>query len=169
MMQPISELRPFRTELSFCRLPAARIIGMETRSGGPLGNTAPALWEKVFSCGMMETLMKLPRLIENASFGWTMEYDAASDTFVYMVCVLTPADTPVPDGCTFRDLSETDCACGLFGEDTMTTVSRAKEAGWQPSWEKCGWNAELYFTEEEQNPPKSCDTPWRWLVPVKKA
>lgn len=58
---------------------------------------------------------------------------------------------------------------GLFVEDTMATVTRVKKAGYQPSWEKCGWNAEIYLAEEEQNPPKACDTPWRWLVPVKKA
>lgn len=168
-MQLVSKLRPYQTEISFCRLPAARIIGLQTRSGGSLGNTAPVLWDRAFSSGTMEMLMKLPTLIDHANFGWTMEYDAESDTFVYMVCVLTPAGTPVPDGCTFRDLVETDCVLGLFGEDTMTTVERAKEAGFIPNWETCGWNAELYFAEEEKNPPRACGTPWRWLVPVRNA
>jgi len=168
-MQSVSEIRPFMTEPGFFHLPAARIIGLETRSGGALGNTAPALWDKAFSSGLMDALMKLPALVERANFGWTMEYDAQTDAFVYMVCVLTPAGTPVPDGCTFRDLKETACILGLFGEDTMTTVARAEEAGYRTNWETCGWNAEIYLAAEEEHPPKACETPWRWLVPVKKA
>ena len=168
-MNPVSKLSPFQTEIAFFHLPAARIIGLETRSGGQLGNTAPALWEKAFSTGAMDTLLKLPSLVKDANFGWTMEYDAASDTFVYMICMLTPGDTPVPEGFTFRDLPETDCVLGLFGEDTMTTVERAKEAGFVPNWSVCGWNAEVYLTAEKKNPPKPSATPWRWLVPVKKA
>ena len=31
----------------------------------------------------------------------------------------------------------------------------------------CPWNAELYLDAEMANPPKQCDTPWHWLVPVK--
>ena len=169
-MLPISSIRPFADDLSFFRLPAARIIGCETRSGGALGNTAPALWQKTFSSDAMDALMNLPSLVEAANFGWTMEYDSATDTFVYMVCVLTPADTPVPDGFSFRDLPETDCAVGLYGENVMDTVERAKALGYQPNWECCGWNAELYLAAEEENPPKpQCPEPWRWLVPVKKA
>ena len=28
-------------------------------------------------------------------------------------------------------------------------------------------DAELYLNAEEANPPKQCETPWHWLVPVK--
>ena len=165
-MNSVSDIRPFNQDLGFYRLPAARIIGMEVRSGGALGNTAPALWGSAYSSGTMERLMKLPSLVSDATFGWTMEYNPADDTFVYMVCVLTPSGTEVPDGFTFRDLPATDCALGLFGEDTMATVGRAKAAGFRPNWESSPWNAELYLAAEEKNPPIECAAPWRWLVPV---
>ena len=165
-MRSISEIRPFEDSFEVFTLPAARIIGYETRSGGPLGNTAIALWDRLYSAGQIDQLKALPSLIPNSLCGWTCEYDAASDTFVYLVCALTPQGTPVPDGCTFRDLPATACAKGLYGEDVMQTVERAKAHNYAPNWAVCGWNAELYLDEEEANPPKQADTPWHWLVPV---
>ena len=99
--------------------------------------------------------------------GWTCEYDPATDTFVYMVCAITPAGTEVPEGFTFRDWPETLCAKGLFGEDVGQTYERIKPLGYEANWESCPWNAELYLNAEMENPPKQCETPWHWLVPVK--
>lgn len=168
-MRCISEIRPFEDQFEVFHLPACRIIGLLARSGGKLGNTAPALWGEAYSSGRMDTLKALPSVIPQSTFGWTCEYDPETDTFAYIVCVLTSKDTPVPDGFIFRDLPETCCAKGLYGEDVMKTVERANAAGYGVNWEACGWNAELYLADEENQPPKADCTPWEWLVPVKKA
>lgn len=166
-MLSVSKIRPFDDHLEIYHLPASRIIGVETRLGGKLGNTAPALWDRVFSCGADKVLSSLPVLIPDSLMGWTCEYDPATDTFVYMVCAITPAGTEVPEGFTFRDWPETLCAKGLYGEDVGQTCERLKLLGYATNWEPSPWNAELYLSAEEAKPPKQCDTLWHWLVPVK--
>ena len=166
-MQSISAIRPFDDHLEIYHLPASRIIGVEARSGGKLGNTAPALWDSVFKGGKDIIMRSLPALIPESLLGWTCEYDPETDTFVYMVCGITPAGTEVPEGFTFRDWPETRCAKGLFGEDVGQTYERIKPLGYEANWESCPWNAELYLNAEMENPPKQCETPWHWLVPVK--
>lgn len=166
-MRSVSEIRPFEEILEIYHLPAFRIIGVEARSGGKLGNTAPALWDSVFKSGKDQTLRSLPSLIPESLMGWTCEHDPETDTFVYMVCTITPAGTEVPEGFTFRDWPETLCAKGLFGEDVGQTCERIRPLGYTINWDICPWNAELYMDEEEANPPKQSETPWHWLVPVK--
>ena len=166
-MKTVSQIRPFEERIEIYHLPASRIIGVETRSGGKLGNTAPALWDSVFKSGADKTLRSLPSLIPESLLGWTCEYDAKTDTFVYIVCALTPASTPVPEGFTYRDWPETLCAKGQFGEDVGQTLERMKALGYAANWEVCPWNAELYLDAEMENPPRQCETPWRWLVPAK--
>ncbi|WP_167957072.1 effector binding domain-containing protein [Anaerosporobacter faecicola] len=167
-MKEIVEIKPFTTEFELVHLPACRIIGKEIRNGGKLGNTAPKLWDEVYSTNVHSVLEKLPHLISKDLFGWTCEYDSETDTFIYIVCALTPMDTKVPDGFTYRDIPETICAKGLYGEDVGQTLQRAEKVGYQANWEKpgCGWNAEMYFHEEEENPPMESATQWHWLIPV---
>ena len=167
-MRGFAEIQAFEEAFELFSLPRIRVIGKEVRNGGALGNTAPALWDEVFSSGAYEVLKGLPQMLEDANYGWTCEYDAKTDTFVYMVCAITPENTPVPEGFTYRDYPETVCAKGLYGESVMQTVERAKELGYVPNWKLCGWNAELYLDAEEKKPPKACAQPWHWLVPVKK-
>ncbi len=167
-MRSISEVRPFEDWFEVYYLPASRIIGMEARSGGSLGNTAPALWDSVIAKGADQVLASLPALIPESLFGWTCEHDPATDTFVYMVCALTPADTPVPEGFSFRDWPETLCAKGLICEDVGQTIGHAGNAGYTDNWGSCPWNAELYLNAEVADPPGDFVTPWHWLVPVRR-
>ncbi len=167
-MRNFPEIKAFEDEFEVFELPASRLIGLEVRNGGALGNTAPALWGQAFESGAMDALNALPQVLEGSTYGWTCEYDPSTDTFVYIVCVLTPADTPVPDGFTHRDVSATLVAKGLYGESVAQTVERANALGYGTNWEECGWNAELYLQAEEDAPPKQADTPWHWLVPVRK-
>jgi predicted transcriptional regulator YdeE len=167
-MRNISEIKPFEHEFELFTLPAVRIIGKEARCGGALGNTAPALAEETLKPDIWNVLLQLPLVLKDG-LGWTCDYDKQTDTFSYLVCVMTPAGTAVPDGFAYRDIPETICAKGLFGEDVPKTIERAKELGYVTNWEPYGWNAELYIEEEEENPPKTgCDT-CHWLVPVRKA
>lgn len=113
-------------------------------------------------------LKTLPHILNDSLYGWLCEYDAESNTFVYIVCAMTPANTPVPEGFIYRDIPETDCAKGLYGENVSQTMKRAQEIGYTMNLDPYVWNAELYVQEEEDNPPKQADTPWHWIVPVKK-
>ena len=79
-----------------------------------------------------------------------------------MACSMVPADTPVPDGFSRRDIPETVSAKGLYGESVRETIERAKALGDTTSWEPYGWNCELYLQAEEENPPKQAHTPWHW-------
>ena len=167
----MNELAQPAKELHMIRIPAARIIGRETRNGGKLGNTAPALWDAVYAGQDHVVLEALPKAGHQELFGWTCEYDPATKTFVYLVCALTPAGTPVPEGFAYREIPTTLCAVGLYGESVNKTLKRAAEQGYVANWsaDGCGWNAEMYFSAEEANPPKQTKSPWHWLVPVRAA
>lgn len=167
-MRSFSDIKAFENDFEVFHLPKSRIIGKEIRNGGALGNTAPALWDEVFSSGVHSILTSMPHILEGSLYGWTCEYDGETDTFVYLVCALTPADTPAPDGFVYRDIPETAVAKGKYGESVPQTIKRAKAMGYETNWEPYGWNAELYLQAEEDNPPKPADMPWHWLVPVKK-
>lgn len=167
-MKEFFEIKAFENNFEIYHLPKARVIGKEVRNGGTIGNTAPALWAEVFESGASEVLMALPHILKGCLYGWTCDYDAETDTFIYMVCALTPADTPVPEGFVYRDIPETYCAKGLYGEEMSQTIARIHEQGYVTNWEPYGWNAELYLPEEEADPPKQVDTPWHWIIPVRE-
>lgn len=167
-LRDISKIKPFEEELDLYYLPKVRIIGKEVRNGGALGNTAPALWDDVFRTGENEILRSLSHFLGDCLFGWTCDYEPETDTFSYIVCAMANADTPVPEGFVYRDIPETICAKGLYGEDMSHTLERIEAMGYTTNWETYGWNAELYIDAEEEKPPKQVDTPWHWLVPVRK-
>lgn len=166
-MRNISEIKPFEDEFEVFDLPAVRIIGKEARCGGALGNTAPALAAETLKPETWNILMQLPLVLKDG-LGFTCDYDKETDTFSYLVSVMTPAGTPVPEGFSFRDVPATCCAKGLFGEGVTQTIVRAREMGYVTNWEPYGWNAEFYVQEEEENPPKTECPTCHWLVPVRK-
>ena len=81
-MQSISAIRPFDDHLEIYHLPASRIIGVEARSGGKLGNTAPALWDSVFKGGKDSPCLSLELLSAIVTlFSWLIKgerYQSAS-------------------------------------------------------------------------------------------
>ena len=165
---------PFSKRFSIFLLPTSRAIGMEERHklhGGPELVAAPQ-WVSAFGSELWKTVQALPQLIPGSAFGWTCDYDAESDTFSYLVSVLCPAGTPVPEGCQFRDVPPTHAAVGLWGDDLHKVIKRVKRRGYVTHYkdEGCEWNAELYFGEEKANPPrrpKANEAGCRWMVPCK--
>jgi len=165
---------PFSKEFGIFELPAARVIGFERRfklhGEGEL--MAAPLWDEAFASDLWNRVLALPQLIPNSNCGWTCDYDAETDTFSYLASALCPAGTSVPEGCQFRDIPPTCVAGGLWGEDMDKTIKRLKKQGYVTNYkeEGCGWNAELYFGEEQANPPrkpKPNPQGCRWLVPCK--
>ena len=167
-MKEFFEIKAFEDKFEVYHLPKSRIIGKEVRNGGSIGNTAPILWREVFKSGAVDVLMALPHIHDKSMYGWTCDYDALTDTFIYIVCVLTPADTPVPEGFVYRDIPETLCAKGIYGEGMSETIELINKAGYTTNWEPYGWNAEMYINDEEENPPKQVNEPWHWIVPVRE-
>jgi hypothetical protein len=61
-MRNISEIKAYEDEFELFELPAVRVIGKEARSGGALGNTAPALWGEVFGSNNSTIILGLPHV-----------------------------------------------------------------------------------------------------------
>ena len=171
----ISEIKAFQADFEICVMPAARIIGKELSS--PLNvsaerpNPVPEFWEKLVESDDWKTIKSLPHVVPDSSFGWTCDYVAADDTFSYICSVLTPAGTPVPDGFQFRDAPQTLVAVGKWGDEISDITERLQTMGYEPAWGDagCGWNTELYFLAELDNPPPDGNkVGCRWLVPCKK-
>ena len=53
-MRCIFEIRPLEEILEIYYLPSFRLIGVEARSSGTLGHTAPALWDSVLKAARIK-------------------------------------------------------------------------------------------------------------------
>jgi hypothetical protein len=157
-MKNVSELTANVGEVEICEMPDVRVIGKYTRTN------PPSLWEQCFSDGTIGVLEGLPRLIQNAILGFTCDFNPEDGTNGYIVGVITPANTPVPQGFMHKDLPSTIVAKGIFGESMDCTVKRFEELGYtyQIYDLDTGWNAEIYFKDDPNN-----DT-WSNLMPIKR-
>lgn len=162
-MKPLSELKPFVAQQEMFTMPQVRIIGKAyccfDRTKTP--------WETIreeFEAAQ-PILQALPRLVENAWIAWMGDSPKGSDPHTYMPAVICPADTPVPAGLDYRDLPASFVAKSEYGDTVNNVVHRFRSQGYATCYTDSGWNAQLYFYEEERNPPKQTDTPFRWLVP----
>jgi len=167
----IGEIQPFQQEFELFYLPACRVIGVEQTYGPePGGDRAAApQWGRVIQSEAWEKMSTLPRVIPRSCFGWTCDYKPDTKTFQYLVAVLTPAETAVPDGCQFRDVPPTLVAAGRWAESLEQVIEKMKQLGYSSRWgeEGCEWNAELYLDEEEHLPTPNGQE-WRWLIPCKQ-
>jgi len=168
----ISEIQPYQDALEIFHMPACRVIGIE-QTYKINGDEDPAAhWSRALALDVWKTVEALPRVIQNARFGWTCDcIPKEKNAFDYIVSVLTPADTPVPAGCQFRDIPATHVAAGLWAEDIGQTIERMNKRGFVTRYSDggCGWNGELYLDAEQLNPPPApCGVAWRWLIPCKE-
>jgi hypothetical protein len=175
-LKNISEIKPFVEEQEIFIMPEIRIIGIEIRfkyRGEPEGeNPIPALWEKFFTEGYAAGLEKLPKIIPNAWLGCTGDCpEGKSDWCSYIISGAYLSGTTVPDGYVYRDLYASYVTKGEYGDDLHEVVNKLKLNGYITNYHPVlGWNAELYFNEEKETPPKKdCFPFWRWLVPCSKA
>ena len=161
----ISEMKPFQNEFGIYRMPAARVIG-KAFVHPPNGNAVPFV-EETFHSPEWPKVLKLPTVLPDTDCGFTCEYVFETQCFTYIVSVLAPSETPVPEGCQYRDVAETLVAVGLRGEDAGKTCERLKAFGYTTNWDApmCGWNAEIYFHEEDKVYPNENNP--HWLVPCR--
>ena len=168
----ISEIQPMQEALEIFRLPACRVIGIERtyKLGGKEQHAAAPQWARVTDSEIWKTICALPRVLPDACFGWTCDcIPKKRKRFCYYVATLTPADTPVPEGCQFRDIPATLVAAGRWDEPMHQVLENMKPLGFATHWDDagCGWNAELYLDEEEGFPTPNGQE-WRWLIPCKE-
>jgi hypothetical protein len=168
----ISEIQPLQEVLEIFRLSDCRAIGIEQtyKLGGKEQHAAAPQWARVTDSEIWKTICALPRVIPNACFGWTCEcVPKKKKAFSYFVAMLTPADTPVPEGCQFRDVPTTLVAAGRWDEPMEQVIEQMKLQGVDTHYNDagCGWNAELYL-DAEQGLPTPNGQEWRWLIPCKE-
>jgi hypothetical protein len=169
-LRHIGEIRPFRSELEILRVPASRVIGIEQSYRLHGGDRAAApQWARVLASEEWRAIAALPRVVSDSCFGGTCGYTPETESFGYLVAVLTPASTPVPEGCQFRDAPPTLAAAGPWGEPMDQVAGKMRQLGYVPRYgdKGCEWNAELYLDEEEHL-PASNGQEWRWLLPCRR-
>ena len=147
---PIADIRPNVAELEYFTIPDARVIGKGMRCSCDPGapNLIPAFWDKCLGEGIKDVTDALPRLIP-AMLGFTDDYDAKTNTFLYIISVLCPAGTPVPEGFVSRDIPACVVSKGRYGEwlDACKPVWARDGWQWNDGAGQC-WNAELYLDGE---------------------
>ncbi len=170
-IRPVQAIRAFDDVLEIFSMPDARVIGKEITVPLHKENPVPAYVQGLSQTEDWHTIRNLPKLVPQASFGWTCDYVAETDSFSYLVAGLTPAGTLVPDGFSHRDIAATLVARGGYGQSIESIVKKLEDIGYTTNWNApgCGWNAEMYLLPEEENPPiKGCKEDWHWLVPCKR-
>jgi hypothetical protein len=148
----ISEMKAESGEdgLKYFRLPDARVIGKSMRC--PLDRNAPnpipAFWGKCIDEGLLD-IVKTPARLMPAMLGFTDDFDAKTNTFLYIVGALFPAGTPVPEGCASRDIPATVVARGAYGKWLDDCRPLWEADGYERSGaEGQSWNSELYLDNE---------------------
>jgi len=163
----INEIKPFVEEQEIFIMPDVRIIGKAYRC---TFNWKETPWQKIWDEfeAAQEHIRALPRIVENGFISWTGDSPKGSEYYTYMPAVICPADTSVPEGLDYRDLPASYVAKGEYGAEVNDVVKKFRLNGFYTCYTDLGWNAELYLYDEENNPPKSDCSPFRWLVPCGK-
>lgn len=109
----------------------ARVIGKTVRVNVDVGlddNTITDLWAQMARDGSMNALYALNP--SRDTIGWMGDFTPGADHYTYLVGVLVPPDTPVPNGFESRDLEACDMAVaaiqpieGEAGGDMMANAS----------------------------------------------
>lgn len=130
-MKGVENILPNVRELELFQMPDVRVIGkaITSKCNGE-ENPIPAFWSKYFDDGWNKVIDSLPRVIPNTMVGWTGNYIAETDSFTYIVGVVTPAGTLVPVGCDYRDLPASTVAKGILNESIDETVIKLRELGY---------------------------------------
>jgi len=166
-MKSIREMKPFVDEQEIFAMPDVRIIGKAYRC---LFNPDETPWQQFWDeyGAIKPALCALPKIIENGMICWTGDSPQGSDHYTYMLGVVCPAGTVVPEGLDYRDLPASYVAKGEYGEEISEIIGKFTPMGFVTCYTDLGWNAELYLDGETDNPPREGCNPFRWLVPCAK-
>lgn len=102
-VKPITDIFPFKNYLRVFELPKTRLIGKSIRHTDETDiSPIPRFWTEYYE-KYHNVTNALPRII-NTNIAWFGEYEPSSKQFTYMICVICPAETPVPAGFEYRDM-----------------------------------------------------------------
>ena len=94
---------------------AARVIGklVDCSLNEGADNPVPGMWESMGQDGRLDFLKNMHERAtpDPDMVGWLGGYNPESNSFTYIIGVLTRPDTPVPDGYAYRDIP--DCEIGI--------------------------------------------------------
>lgn len=165
-MNSIEKITPKMEKVEIFEMPNCFVVGVAKRNH-QLQNGAGSLWGELYNSGTLKKLVELPRIIPNHFLGWTGDCceDESNPTrdFTYMVGVLVPYATPIPDEFDYCVLRSTLVGKGLLGQDMGEAIAELVKMGYEPNYgDNNGWNAELYLDGEPD------EDKWSWIIPVKK-
>lgn len=102
-VKPITDIFSFKNYLRVFELPKTRLIGKSIRHTDETDiSPIPRFWTEYYEKYHNVTNV-LPRII-NTNIAWFGEYEPSNKQFTYMICVICPAETPVPTGFEYRDI-----------------------------------------------------------------
>gem|GEM_PF-695107 len=140
----INEIKPFVEEQEIFLMPEVRIIGIEGRCKLHTGSNSDVMevWQR-FDETVTAKLDNLPRAMPNALLGWTGDCPEGSDTYSYVISVICPAGTPVPEGLVYRDLPASYVAKGRYGDGLNDVINTFTSKGFLTCYIDLPWNADL--------------------------
>lgn len=165
-MKNLSEIKPHASDIEVYEMTNVRLIGKYKRNTH-FGDTTPSLWDECFADGSMDILKGLPSIIPNAFLGWLGDYTPNDKTIGYVVGVLAPAGTPVPEGFICKDFTSpmfiADCLIDLDINDKLDRINKLGFKSPFCSIDCVGWwEGELYLDGYHPNDGYNC------LMPVVK-
>lgn len=112
---PIRDIFPFENRLRFFRLPQVRLIGKSIRHVDETPVTPiPRFWNEYYQKYYALT-EALPQIVP-ATIAWNGDYEPSTREFTYLICVICPVGTQVPQGLEYRDAGPVWLAHGTTSE-----------------------------------------------------
>lgn len=165
-MKNLSEIKPHASEVEVYEMIGVKLIGKYKRNAH-FGDTNPSLWDECFSNGNIDILKGLPSIIPNAFLGWLGDYTPNDQTIGYVVGVLTPVETPVPEGFICKEFTSpmfiADCLIDLDIMDKLNKLNKLNKLGFQSPFSSIDcvgwWEGELYLDGYHPNEGYNCLMP----------
>lgn len=143
---PITSIFPFENRMRYFRLPRMRLIGKAMRHTNETDIAPiPRFWTEYYA-KRHSTAQGLPQIV-NTTLAWIAEYDPVTKQYTYMICVMCPEGTPVPEGFDHRDIGPGLMAHGTLSEsppDAHSIERFGGELARDGFVCKDGWSFEFY-------------------------
>jgi predicted transcriptional regulator YdeE len=154
-------------------LPALTVVGraVRVRMADEMDDPVTDLWQRCHGDGTLDELAALD-VFDTAEVGWMGDFDAKTNSFVYLCGMLLPSGADVPEGFDVRSIPACQAAVGwVQGEpDELVPVAQELteqamvEAGVAPD-ESAGWALELYNCPRYTDPGPSGEVVLDFYVP----
>lgn len=166
-IRSVRQAKPFADSYGLYAVPPCKVVGLRfLHPPGKEGKWQLRVFvEETVRSALWQQVLALPSLMEGVRWGFTDGGEQVAGAFSYLLSVLVPESTPVPEGLEAHAVPQSQVAIGGRGERMWDVVAGLRAAGYVPAWEQpgCNWTAELYFREEEEEAPDVANV--HWAVP----